>query len=83
MQDLLATAGDYLRVWRVDDDSQQVELHAKLDNNQTSEFCAPLTAFDWNETQPSIIGYATRALNAFLPHALVGTLTLKKQNNKK
>jgi len=27
-----------------------------LDNNKNSEYCAPLTSFDWNETDPSIIG---------------------------
>ena len=24
--------------------------------NKNSEFCAPLTAFDWNETDPNLIG---------------------------
>ena len=24
--------------------------------NKNSEFCAPLTSFDWNETDPNIIG---------------------------
>ena len=24
--------------------------------NATTEYCAPLTSFDWNETDPSIIG---------------------------
>ena len=24
--------------------------------NKTSEFCAPLTSFDWNETDPNILG---------------------------
>jgi len=27
-----------------------------LNNNKNSEYCAPLTSFDWNETDPSIIG---------------------------
>ena len=27
-----------------------------LDNNKNSEYCAPLTSFDWNETDPTIIG---------------------------
>ena len=24
--------------------------------NRNSEFCAPLTSFDWNETDPNIVG---------------------------
>ncbi len=24
--------------------------------NKNSEFCAPLTSFDWNETDPNILG---------------------------
>mmetsp|Transcript_8773 Transcript_8773/g.15068 ORF Transcript_8773/g.15068 Transcript_8773/m.15068 type:complete len:326 (-) Transcript_8773:38-1015(-) len=53
--DLLATSGDYLRVWEANDDNS-IQLKLKLDNNKNSEFCAPLTSFDWNEAAPSIIG---------------------------
>lgn len=52
--DLLATTGDYLRLWEVGDNG--VELKSLLNNNKNSEFCAPLTSFDWNETDPDIIG---------------------------
>eukprot|EP01135_Chromosphaera_perkinsii_P003162 Nk52_evm51s236 gene=Nk52_evmTU51s236 len=52
--DLIATAGDYLRIWNVREDG--VENKCLLNNNKTSEFCAPLTSFDWNETDPNIIG---------------------------
>ena len=60
-RDLLATTGDYLRLWDISDDntgrntdvSKSVVL---LDNNKNSEYCAPLTSFDWNETDPNIIG---------------------------
>ena len=54
-EDLLATTGDYLRIWKVNgrDDIKTVCL---LNNNKNSEFCAPLTSFDWNETDPSIVG---------------------------
>jgi len=31
-------------------------MECLLNNNKNSEFCAPLTSFDWNETDPSIIG---------------------------
>lgn len=58
--DLLATTGDYLRIWSVSDDgsgkNMQVQKEALLNNNKTSEYCAPLTSFDWNETDPSILG---------------------------
>jgi DDB1- and CUL4-associated factor 7 len=65
--DLLATSGDYLRVWSLDGsqhggDGSQVAAgyrHIKLDNNQKSEFCAPLTSFDWNEAAPHLIGTAS------------------------
>eukprot|EP00467_Chlorarachnion_reptans_P020110 CAMPEP_0114496936 /NCGR_PEP_ID=MMETSP0109-20121206/6040_1 /TAXON_ID=29199 /ORGANISM="Chlorarachnion reptans, Strain CCCM449" /LENGTH=371 /DNA_ID=CAMNT_0001674251 /DNA_START=116 /DNA_END=1228 /DNA_ORIENTATION=+ len=53
--DLLATTGDYLRLWKVKNDGQ-VDMECLLNNNKNSEFCAPLTSFDWNATDPSIIG---------------------------
>mmetsp|Transcript_30750 Transcript_30750/g.71095 ORF Transcript_30750/g.71095 Transcript_30750/m.71095 type:complete len:341 (+) Transcript_30750:128-1150(+) len=55
--DLLATTGDYLRIWNVNKEAEDgVELKALLNNNQKSEYCAPLTSFDWNESDPNIIG---------------------------
>jgi len=30
-----------------------------LNNNKKSEYCAPLTSFDWNETDPNILGTAS------------------------
>jgi WD repeat-containing protein 68 len=29
---------------------------ARASQNKNSEFCAPLTSFDWNETDPTIVG---------------------------
>lgn len=93
-KDLLATTGDYLRVWNVTDDGDvttataaatmakgnsenissnnnnidedlgymkgsselSVKKEVLLNNNKTSEYCAPLTSFDWNETDPNILG---------------------------
>jgi WD repeat-containing protein 68 len=83
-KDLLATTGDYLRIWSL---SHEVDMassepgaanrgqqgqqqpgggepmmklrhkkEALLDNNKNSEYCAPLTSFDWNETDPHILG---------------------------
>lgn len=51
--DLLATTGDYLRVWRINDDG--VKMECLLNNNKNSEYCAPLTSFDWNECDPNLI----------------------------
>jgi len=52
--DLMATTGDYLRIWQVKDEG--VQLLKLLNNNKNSEFCAPLTSFDWNETDPKRLG---------------------------
>ncbi|KAL1466630.1 hypothetical protein MTO96_042605 [Rhipicephalus appendiculatus] len=51
--DLLATSGDYLRVWRAGEDTR---LECLLNNNKNSDFCAPLTSFDWNEVDPNLLG---------------------------
>jgi WD repeat-containing protein 68 len=53
--DLIGTTGDYMRLWEVVD-GKKIELKCLLNNNKNSEFCAPLTSFDWNETDPSILG---------------------------
>jgi len=34
----------------------QVELKSLLNNNKHSEYCAPLTSFDWNEVEPKRLG---------------------------
>ncbi|CAG8607312.1 2041_t:CDS:2 [Diversispora eburnea] len=68
--DLLATAGDYLRLWEVIDDvgnqsntigannytgfRPQRLIHKTLLTNTKADFNAPLTSFDWNETDPSL-----------------------------
>jgi len=52
--DLLATTGDYLRIWQICED--RVEPKSLLNNNKNSEFCAPLTSFDWNDADPKRIG---------------------------
>ncbi|OVA04682.1 WD40 repeat [Macleaya cordata] len=51
---LLASSGDYLRLWEIKENS--VEPKSILDNSKSSEFCAPLTSFDWNESEPRRIG---------------------------
>jgi len=52
--DLLASSGDFLRLWKPTEEG--VKLECELNNNTNSKFCAPLTSFDWNETDPSIVG---------------------------
>eukprot|EP00891_Asterochloris_glomerata_P006988 jgi/Astpho2/6988/fgenesh1_pm.00107_%23_16_t len=52
--DLMATTGDYLRIWLVQEEG--VILQKLLNNNKNSEYCAPLTSFDWNETDPKRLG---------------------------
>ncbi|XP_060204001.1 protein TRANSPARENT TESTA GLABRA 1-like [Lycium barbarum] len=52
--DILASSSDYLRLWDVHETS--VEPLFTLNNSKTSECCAPLTSFDWNEVEPRRIG---------------------------
>lgn len=52
--DLIATSGDYLRLWEIR--GREIVPRATLNQNKSSEFCAPLTSFDWNEFSPAIIG---------------------------
>ncbi|KAK8481041.1 hypothetical protein V6N13_025639 [Hibiscus sabdariffa] len=52
--DLLASSGDHLRLWEVGESS--IKPLSVLDNTKASEFCAPLTSFDWNDFEPSRIG---------------------------
>lgn len=58
--DLLATSSDFLRVWHMnsgdEDGDARVELKSLLNGNKNSEFCGPLTSFDWNEAEPRRIG---------------------------
>ncbi|KAK9750045.1 hypothetical protein RND81_02G169400 [Saponaria officinalis] len=54
--DLLATSSDFLRVWQVREDNETVEMKTILNGNKNSEYCGPLTSFDWNEAEPRRIG---------------------------
>lgn len=58
--DLLATTGDYLRIWRVGVGGHYTaKLDVLLNNNRSAEYCAPLTSADWNEVDPTLIGTAS------------------------
>jgi WD repeat-containing protein 68 len=95
-EDLLATTGDYLRLWKVDSsedtsnnnnnpnvtnsattsnasnsNNNNVKMSCLLNNNKNSEFCAPLTSFDWNDT-----GTSKSQRNALNQLALVDPICL-------
>lgn len=58
--DLLATAGDFLRIWRVEDDPEggdgcSVNRVCQLNSSKNSEYCAPLTSMDWNQVCFSLV----------------------------
>jgi len=63
-RDMVATTGDYLRLWNLEDDgsgtgTMNARREIMLNSNKKSDYCAPLTSFDWNETDPSLIGTAS------------------------
>ncbi|XP_038697393.1 WD repeat-containing protein LWD1-like [Tripterygium wilfordii] len=43
--DLIATSGDYLRLWEINDD--HIKLKTLFNGNKSSEFSAAITSFDW------------------------------------
>ncbi|GAB2221843.1 hypothetical protein Droror1_Dr00013034 [Drosera rotundifolia] len=51
---LLASSADFLRLYNVTESA--VEVVSVLNNSKSSEFCAPLTSFDWNDVVPRRIG---------------------------
>lgn len=52
---LLASSADFLRLYTLQNDAV-VEPVSVLNNSKSSEFCAPLTSFDWNDVVPHRIG---------------------------
>jgi WD repeat-containing protein 68 len=54
-KDFIATTGDYLRLWSVYGDGD-VRFERVFNNNKNSEYCAPVTSFDWNTADHSMIG---------------------------
>jgi len=55
---LLAASSDVVRLYRYDEDEQKLALSLVL-NNKKSKYCAPLTSFDWNKENNSILGTAS------------------------
>eukprot|EP01062_Namystynia_karyoxenos_P011276 TRINITY_DN14028_c0_g1_i1.p1 TRINITY_DN14028_c0_g1~~TRINITY_DN14028_c0_g1_i1.p1 ORF type:complete len:390 (+),score=112.85 TRINITY_DN14028_c0_g1_i1:99-1172(+) len=61
--DLLASTGDYLRLWEVNARNKDGEVEEGkvatsccLNNNKRTDFCAPLTSFDWNNDDVRLVG---------------------------
>ncbi|KAK1427814.1 hypothetical protein QVD17_16509 [Tagetes erecta] len=52
--DILASSGDFLRLYTLRENSTQPI--SVLNNSKSSDFCAPLTSFDWNQLEPRRIG---------------------------
>lgn len=40
----------------------ETRLECLLNNNKNSDFCAPLTSFDWNEVDPYLLGGTDKML---------------------
>eukprot|EP01091_Cochliopodium_minus_P009167 TRINITY_DN2196_c0_g1_i3.p1 TRINITY_DN2196_c0_g1~~TRINITY_DN2196_c0_g1_i3.p1 ORF type:complete len:327 (-),score=71.94 TRINITY_DN2196_c0_g1_i3:46-1026(-) len=57
-EDLMGTSGDFLRLWTVANDGT-IKQKCVLDQNKKSEYCSPLTSFDWNETNPALMASAS------------------------
>lgn len=53
--DILATTSDHLKIWEVNESSSRVELKSEL-KDTSQQFSAPLTSFDWNKSDPTIVG---------------------------
>lgn len=54
--DLLATSGECMRIWQI---GNTVSLKARLVNTRNTMYTAPLTSFDWNKEDPSLLGTAS------------------------
>ncbi|KAL4505903.1 hypothetical protein ABPG72_013664 [Tetrahymena utriculariae] len=54
--DILATSGEYLKIWEVKNNETVV---SKCDLINSNEFSAPLTSFDWNIKNQNLIGTAS------------------------
>eukprot|EP00767_Chilomastix_cuspidata_P002381 gnl/Chilomastix_cuspidata/2507.p1 GENE.gnl/Chilomastix_cuspidata/2507~~gnl/Chilomastix_cuspidata/2507.p1 ORF type:complete len:331 (+),score=155.58 gnl/Chilomastix_cuspidata/2507:37-1029(+) len=57
--DLVASSGDFLRIYEIDKEDNSVKTRALLDKNRKSEFCAPVTSFDWSCADKTVLGTAS------------------------
>lgn len=54
---VLATTSDFLRLYKYNENSEKISLATSLKKNQqTGNFCGPLTSMDWNKENSSILG---------------------------
>ena len=53
---LIATTGDFLRIWSVNGETDQVSLKSVMNGNKNAQHCAPISSFDWNVADPNILG---------------------------
>lgn len=49
-KDILATTGEFLRIWEIQEGTNSYKEHKML-RNRNSMYCAPITSFDWNQQQ--------------------------------
>ncbi|KAI3378169.1 hypothetical protein SNEBB_004830 [Seison nebaliae] len=56
---LFATTGDYLRLWQVSSNGSDAKQISLLNNNKNSDYCSPLTSFDWCEKDCRILATAS------------------------
>ena len=54
----LASSSDIIRLFKYDEQNEKLSLAFSL-NNKKSKYSAPLTSFDWNSKNPSILGTAS------------------------
>jgi WD repeat-containing protein 68 len=57
-KDTLASSSDVIRLYKYEEDTHNLNLAVNL-NNKKSKYCAPLTSFDWNKENNSILGTAS------------------------
>lgn len=55
---ILAASSDIVRLYKYSEEDQKLNLNITL-NNIKSKYCAPLTSFDWNKENNSILGTAS------------------------
>jgi WD repeat-containing protein 68 len=55
---MLASSSDIIRLFKYDEENCKLNLACAL-NNKKSKYSSPLTSFDWNSKNPSILGTAS------------------------
>ncbi|GMR57151.1 hypothetical protein PMAYCL1PPCAC_27346, partial [Pristionchus mayeri] len=71
--DLLATSADFLRIWRISPENVVTE-ELLLSNGKATQYCAPLTNFDWNDAEPTLMGTSSIDTTCTIWHIETGTV---------